>query len=159
MISDDAAAAAIDAACKTLHLPTVRADAGPTADAAARDRLTHRTYLAELLSAETDARTIRRRQRRIHEAKLPRIKTLEAFDAAATPGIPASLLTTLATGAWIDRGEPLVLLGDSGTGKSHLLIALGVAACHQGRSVRYTTAAALVNELAHDHWKLPSHDR
>ena len=146
-LSDDAAAAAIDAACKILHLPTVRAEAGPTADAATRDRLTHRAYLAELLSAETDARTIRRRQRRVHEAHFPRIKTLEAFDAASTPNIPAGLLTTLATCAWIDRGEPLVLLGDSGTGKSHLLIALGVAAWHQGRSVRYTTAAALVNEL------------
>ena len=147
VISDDAAAAAIDAACKTLHLPTVRAEAGPTADAAARDRLTHRGYLAELLSAETDARAIRRRQRRIHEARFPRTKTLEAFDPTATPAIPPALLTTLASCAWIDRGEPLVLLGDSGTGKSHLLIALGVAACHQGRSVRYTTAAALVNEL------------
>jgi DNA replication protein DnaC len=147
MLSEDAAAAAIDAACKTLHLPTVRADAGPTADAAQRDRLTHRAYLAELLSAETDARTIRRRQRRINEAKFPRIKTLEAFDSTATPTIPGGLLTTLASCAWIDRGEPLVLLGDSGTGKSHLLIALGVAACHQGRSVRYTTAAALTNEL------------
>ncbi len=147
MISDDAAAAAIDAACKTLHLPTVRAEAGPTADAATRDRLTHRAYLAELLSAETDARAIRRRQRRVHEAHFPRSKTLEAFDPGATANIPANLLTTLATCGWIDRGEPLVLLGDSGTGKSHLLIALGVAACHQGRSVRYTTAAALVNEL------------
>jgi DNA replication protein DnaC len=147
MISDDAAAAAIDAACKMLHLPTVRAEAGPTADAATRDRLTHRAYLAELLSAETDARTIRRRQRRVHEARFPRIKTLEAFDPASTPNIPANLLRTLATGAWIDRGEPLVLLGDSGTGKTHLLIALGVAACQQGRSVRYATAAALVNEL------------
>jgi DNA replication protein DnaC len=145
--SDDAAAAAIDAACKSLHLPTVRAEAGPMADAAIRDRLTHRAYLAELLAAETDARAIRRRQRRVHEAKFPRLKTLEGFDASTTPNIPASLLATLATCAWIDRGEPLVLLGDSGTGKSHLLIALGVAACHQGRSVRYTTAAALVNEL------------
>jgi len=147
MLTEDAAAAAIDAACKILHLPTVRADAGPTAHAAERDRLTHRAYLAELLSAETDARTIRRRQRRINEAHFPRSKTLEAFDPTAAPNIPSSLLTTLATCAWIDRGEPLVLLGDSGTGKSHLLIALGVAACHQGRSVRYTTTAALVNEL------------
>ena len=73
----------------------------------------------------------------MHEAHFPRIKTLEAFDPASTSNIPANLLTTLATCAWIDRGEPLVLLGDSGTGKSHLLIALGVAACHQGRSVRY----------------------
>jgi len=128
ILSEDAAAAAIDAARKSLHLPTVRADAGPVADAAERDRLTHRAYLAELLSAETDARTIRRRQRRINEAKFPRIKTLEAFDATATPNIPGSLLGTFATCAWIDRGEPLVLLGDSGTGKSHLLIALGVAA-------------------------------
>jgi hypothetical protein len=63
------------------------------------------------------------------------------------PTSPPALLTTLAGGAWIDRGEPLVLLGDSGTGKSHLLIALGIAACHQGRSVRYVTAAGLVNEL------------
>jgi DNA replication protein DnaC len=146
-ISDDAAAAAIDAACRSLHLPTVRAEAGPVADAAVRDRLTHRAYLAELLAAETDARTIRRRERRIKEAHFPRIKTLEQFDATATPDIPTSLLTTLAQGAWIDRGEPLVLLGDSGTGKSHLLIALGIAACHQGRSVRYVTAASLVNEL------------
>ena len=145
--SDDAAAAAIDAATRALSLPTVRAEAGPTADAAARDRLSHRAYLAELLSAETDARAIRRRARRVHEARFPRHKTLEAFDAAATPAIPGNLLGTLASCAWIDRGEPLVLLGDSGTGKSHLLIALGHAACHQGRSVRYTTAAALVNEL------------
>jgi DNA replication protein DnaC len=146
-ISDDAATAAIDAACRSLHLPTVRAEAGPVADAAVRDRLTHRAYLAELLAAETDARSIRRRERRIKEARFPRIKTLEQFDASATPDIPPALLTTLAQGAWIDRGEPLVLLGDSGTGKSHLLIALGIAACHQGRSVRYVTAAALVNEL------------
>jgi len=146
-ISDDAASAAIDAACRSLHLPTVRAEAGPVADAAVRDRLTHRAYLAELLSAETDARGIRRRERRIKEARFPRIKTLEQFDATATPDIPPALLTTLAQGTWIDRGEPLVLLGDSGTGKSHLLIALGIAACHQGRSVRYVTAAGLVNEL------------
>ncbi len=146
-ISDDAAAAAIDAACRALHLPTVRAEAGAVADAAVRDRLTHRAYLAELLAAETDARGIRRRERRIKEARFPRIKTLEQFDQTATPDIPSSLLTTLAQGAWIDRGEPLVLLGDSGTGKSHLLIALGIAACHQGRSVRYVTAAGLVNEL------------
>jgi hypothetical protein len=60
--------------------------------------------------AETDARTIRRRERRIKEARFPRTKTLEAFDPPATPDIPATVLTTLASGAWIDRGEPLVLL-------------------------------------------------
>jgi DNA replication protein DnaC len=115
-ISDDAAAASINAACRSLHLPAVRAEAGPTADAAVRDRLTHRAYLTELLAAETDARSIRRRERRIKEARFPRIKTLEAFDTGATPDIPSSLPTTLASGAWIDRGEPLALLGDSGPG-------------------------------------------
>ncbi len=57
------------------------------------------------------------------------------------------MLGTLATGAWIRAGEPVVLLGDSGTGKTHLLIGLGIAACEQGLRVRYVTAAALVNEL------------
>jgi DNA replication protein DnaC len=81
------------------------------------------------------------------EARFPRIKTLAAFDFDAAPNIPPATIATLADGSWIDRGEPVVLLGDSGTGKTHLLIALGVAACEQGRSVRYLTAAQLGNEL------------
>jgi DNA replication protein DnaC len=63
------------------------------------------------------------------------------------PSITAAQLATLAGGAWIDTGQPLVLLGDSGTGKTHLLIGLGLAACEQGRRVRYVTTAQLVNEL------------
>jgi DNA replication protein DnaC len=145
--TDAAAEAAIDAACRTLHLPTVRAEASPAADAAARDKITHRGYLAELLAAETDARTERRRLRRINDAKFPRHKTLAAFDTTHSPVDPA-LLGVLATGRWIDDAQPVVLIGDSGTGKTHLLIALGIAACEQGRSVRYITAASLVNELA-----------
>jgi DNA replication protein DnaC len=62
--------------------------------------------------------------------------------------VAPATLAALATGAWIDAGEPVVLLGDSGTGKSHLLIGLGMAACEAGRRVRYITCAALVNELA-----------
>lgn len=142
-----AADAAIDAACRSLHLPTVRAEASALADAAVRDGLSHRAFLAELLAAETDARHIRRRDRRLKEARLPRHKTLADFDFAAAPTIPQTSVTALADTSWIDRGEPVVLLGDSGTGKTHLLIALSIAACEHGRSVRYTTAAALVNEL------------
>jgi DNA replication protein DnaC len=147
-LTEAAADAAIDAACRTLALPTVRAEAAPLADAAARDRLTHRGYLAELLAAETDARAARRRERRLHEARFPRHKTLAGFDLDAAPGIGAALLADLATCSWIDRAEPVVAIGDSGTGKTHLLIGLGVAACEQGRRVRYATAAGLVNELA-----------
>jgi hypothetical protein len=131
-----------------LALPTIRAEAGALADAAARDQLTHRGYLAEVLAAEVDARDTRRRERRRKQARFPRLKTLETFDAAAAGDkIEPAVIATLAAGGWIDRGEPVVLLGDSGTGKSHLLIGLGMAACDQGRSVRYITAAALVNEL------------
>jgi DNA replication protein DnaC len=146
-LSEPAAEAAIVAACHGLHLPTVRAEAGPLADAAARERLSHRGYLAEVLAAECDARDTRRRERRRREARFPRHKTLDAFDLGAAPGVEPATLATLAAGAWIDAGRPVVLVGDSGTGKTHLLIGLGLAACDQGRSVRYTTAAALVNEL------------
>jgi DNA replication protein DnaC len=146
-LTEPAADAAIGAACRTLHLPTVRAEAAPTADAAARDRLTHRGFLAELLTCEVDARDARRRERRIHEARFPRIKRLDQFDLGAAPGVNPATLATIAAGGWIDHRQPLVLLGDSGTGKTHLLIGAGIAACEQGRSVRYATCAALVNEL------------
>jgi DNA replication protein DnaC len=114
-ISDTAADAAIGAACRALHLPTVRQQAGPVADAAARDRLTHRGFLAEVLSAEVDERHARRRQRRIAEARFPRIKRLADFDLRAAPTVPPATLAALAAGSFIDAGEPVVLLGDPGT--------------------------------------------
>jgi len=79
--------------------------------------------------------------------RFPRIKRLADFSTDAVPAITPALLAHLATGAYLDKGEPVVLLGDSGTGKTHLLIGLGLAACEQGRRVRYATTAALVNEL------------
>jgi DNA replication protein DnaC len=147
-LSEPAAEAAIGAACRALHLPTVRAEAGALADAAAKERLTHRAYLAEVLSAEVDQRDSRRRTRRFLEARFPRLKRLEDFDLAVAPNINPASLAALVKGAWIDAGEPVVLIGDSGTGKSHLLIGLGVAAVETGRRVRYITCAQLVNELA-----------
>ncbi|MHB1065728.1 MAG: IS21-like element helper ATPase IstB [Georgenia sp.] len=147
-LTEAAAEAAITVACRTLFLPTIRTQAGPLAEAAARERLTHKAYLAEVLAAECDDRESRRRLRRVKEAKFPRTKRLEDFDTAAITDLPPATLAHLATGAWIDAGQPLVLLGDSGTGKTHLLIALGTTAAEQGRRVRYVTTAALVNELA-----------
>lgn len=145
-LTEAAAEAAIVSAATTLCLPTVRTQAAALADAAARDRLTHRGYLAELLSTEVDDRTERRRLRRIKEARFPRLKHLDDFDITHSP-VDAATVAALAAGTFIDSGNPVVLLGDSGTGKTHLLIGAGVAACGQGRSVRYVTAAALVNEL------------
>ena len=144
---DAAAQAAIGAAARELHLPTVRAESHRLAEIAVRERRTHLGYLAEVLSAEVDDRSQRRRARRINEAKFPRLKRLSEFNVDAVETIAPATLAHLASGAYLTAGEPIVLLGDSGTGKSHLLIGLGVAACEQGRSVRYTTTAHLVNEL------------
>src|SRR5262245_10092870 len=145
--TDAAAQAAIGAAARELHLPTVRAESNRLAEIAVRERQTHLGYLAEVLAAEVDDRTGRRRARRISEAKFPRLKRLSEFNLDAVPTIAPTTLAHLATGTYLTAGEPIVLLGDSGTGKSHLLIGLGVAACEQGRSVRYSTTAQLVNEL------------
>jgi DNA replication protein DnaC len=147
-LTEPAADLAIAAATKLLGLPTIRDESSRIAEAAARERLSHKAFLAEVLNAECDDRDARRRIRRVNEAKFPRSKRLDTFDASALPDLPPATLAHLASGAWIDAGEPLVLLGDSGTGKTHLLIALGTAAAEQGRRVRYTTTAALANELA-----------
>jgi DNA replication protein DnaC len=145
--SDTAAQAAIGAAARELHLPTVRDEATRLAELAVRERQTHLGFLAEVLSAEVDERAERRRTRRIAEAKFPRLKRLAEFNLDAVPSIAPAQLAALASGTWIQAGEPVVLLGDCGTGKTHLLLALGLAACEQGRRVRYVTCAQLVNEL------------
>ena len=147
-LTEPAAEAAITAATKILGLPTVREEHARIADAAARERLTHKAFLAEVLTAECDDREARSRLRRVAEARFPRTKRLEDFNPALLPDLPPATLAHLASCAWIQAGEPLVLLGDSGTGKTHLLIALGTIAAEQGRRVRYVTTAALANELA-----------
>jgi len=146
-VSDTAAQAAIGAAARELKLPTVRDQAARLAEIAAREHSGYLAFLAEVLAAELDDRSARRRARRITEARFPRLKRLADFNAQAVPAIAPGQLARLATGAYLDAGEPVVLLGDSGTGKTHLLIGLGLAACEQGRRVRYATTAALVNEL------------
>ncbi|MFN2506834.1 MAG: IS21-like element helper ATPase IstB [Acidimicrobiales bacterium] len=147
-LTEEAAEAAIGAACRALHLPTVRTEAAALAAAAAKERLTHRAYLAEVLTSEVDERDARRRARRVVEARFPRVKRLADFDCSANPAVNSATVATLAAGPFIDAGQPLCLIGDSGTGKSHLLIGTGIAACEAGRRVRYITCAALVNELA-----------
>jgi len=146
-MSDTAAAAAIGAATRELRLPVVRTDAARLAEIAQRSKLSYLAFLAEVLSAEVDQRAERRRQRRITEARFPRVKRLSDFDLNAAPTVNPATVATLASCAYLNTGEPVVLLGDAGTGKSHLLIGLGLAACEQGRRVRYATAAQLVNEL------------
>ncbi len=145
--SDQAVEAAIDSASRLLRLPTLRERYGEIADSAHREQLSYRAFLAELLLAECDNRDVRRAARRVSEAGFPRDKTLAEFDFAANPAINPATINTLAGCGWVSRGESLCLIGDSGTGKSHLLIALGTEAARAGHRVRYVLAAKLVNEL------------
>jgi DNA replication protein DnaC len=147
MTTDAAAIASIDAATRELHLPGIREHAGRLATQAQRTKTTYLGFLADTLTVELDDRAERRRQRRIHEARFPRLKRLADFNIDAAPTVNPATIATLAAGGYLDAGDPVVLLGDSGTGKTHLLIGLGLAACEQGRRVRYATCAQLVNEL------------
>lgn len=116
-------------------------------DRAVKDQMAYRGFLAELLMAECDDRARRRSERRIKAAGFPREKSLRAFDFEANPTIDAATVHTLASCEWIKKSQPLCLIGDSGTGKSHMLIALGTEAAMKGYRVRYTLATKLVNEL------------
>src|SRR6266699_5359505 len=146
-LTDTAADAAIDQACRILRLPTIRGRHGEIAAAAARQQASYKGFLTELLSLECDDREQRRKARLVRDAGFPRPKRLEDFNFEANPQVPAALIHTLARSAWVGAGQPACLIGDSGTGKSHLLIGLGTAAAENGYRVKYVTAAALVNEL------------
>src|SRR3984885_2581533 len=146
-LAEAAMDAAIERACTILRLPTVRDRHGEVAGIALRQQASYKGFLVELLSLECDDREQRRKARLVREAAFPRPKRLEDFDYAANPNVPAALIATMAKGAWVAAGQPCCLIGDSGTGKSHLLIGLGTAAAENGYRVRYVTAAALVNEL------------
>jgi DNA replication protein DnaC len=88
-----------------------------------------------------------RAARRIHDAGFPRDKRIEEFDFDANPNVNPAVIHQLASCAWVKAGHPLCLIGDSGTGKSHLLIGLSTAAAEAGNRVRYTLASKLGDEL------------
>ena len=133
--------------CKAVRMPTIAANFLPLAEQAAKEHQTHIRYLEALLAMESEEPDRHAIANRIRDAQLPRMKTLEDFDFAQAPKIQAARIRELAEGGYIDRSEPVVLIGECGTGKSHLATGLCLAACRQKRRVRFTTAAALVNEL------------
>jgi DNA replication protein DnaC len=139
--------ALIEAHATELKLPTVRRRFKALADEATREQQTPVAYLAALLEAETAERAERRERRRLNDARFPALKHLEDFRFADNPKIPQATIAALAEGSWINDRESVILIGDSGTGKTHLATALAIAACQQGRRVRFTTLAALANEL------------
>lgn len=133
--------------CKALCLPTIAGQCVRLAEEAERTRQTYLGYIDALLLAELDERERNTVTRRIREAHLPRVKTLEDFDFTQTPQVSPTKIHELAQGDYIARAEPIVFVGESGAGKTHLLSGLCVAACRQKRRVRFSTAANLVNEL------------
>lgn len=139
--------AAVEQQCRILRLPAVAEQCAPLAEEAVKQRQTYLRYLEALLAAELEERERNTIARRIKEAHLPRVKTLDEFDFAKAPQVQATEIHELAQGGYIERAEPVILIGDCGTGKTHLLTGLCVAACRQKRRVRFATAAALVNEL------------
>jgi DNA replication protein DnaC len=138
--------ASIGAQCKTLRLPTIAAYFLKIAEQATREGHSHIRYLDALLTAELEEREDRLVSRRLFEAKIPRMRTLDDFDFKVSP-ISMPQIRELAEGSYLERAEPILFLGDTGTGKTHLMTALCVQACRQRRRTRFISAASLINEL------------
>jgi DNA replication protein DnaC len=132
---------------RQLRLPTVASNYRKFAQEAARSGQPYEDYLLALLEHEADQREVNRRKRRIQEARFPLLRTLDEFDFRAIPGLSQTKVLELARGEYVERRENVALIGAIGTGKTHIAIALGLAACEQGRRVRFYTAAGLINEL------------
>ena len=143
--------ALVEAHARELHLPAIRARFRALATEATREQQTPLAYLAALLEAEVQERAERREHRRLTDARFPILKRLEDFHFPDNPKVSQATIATLAEGAWIDRRESVILIGESGTGKTMLATALGVSACQHGRRVRFTTLAGLANELQEAH--------
>ena len=132
---------------KQLKLPTVLREYAKLAQLCQAERTDYQTYLLRLVEQELLDREGRARERRIKAAGFPGIKTLDSFDFAAQPSINQQLVRELLRGEYIEQRENVLLIGNSGTGKTHLATALAYQACTQGLRVRFATVTGLVTRL------------
>ena len=132
---------------KELKLPTFLREYRKLAAQCAAAGTDHPDYLLRLAELELIDRHQRMVQRRIRAARFPATKSLDAFDFLAIPSVNKALVLQLARCEYIERRENVIAIGNSGTGKTHIALGLGLAACQRGMSVGFTTAAALVHEL------------
>ena len=132
---------------KRLKLPTFLREYEKLARQCAVEGLDHVQFLARLVELELIDRERRLVERRIRQAGFPVVKQLESFDFKAIPSLNKMLVLDLARGEYITRRENVILLGPSGVGKTHVALALGLAACQKGLGVRFATASHLVHEL------------
>jgi DNA replication protein DnaC len=132
---------------KALKLPTFLREYDKLARQCAAEGVDHVRYLLRLAELELIERERRMVERRIKEAKFPAVKSLDSFDYLALPSLNKALVVELARSEYVARRENIIAVGNSGTGKTHIAIGLGLAACQKGLSVGFTTAAAMVHEL------------
>lgn len=132
---------------KRLKLPTVAANYRRFAQEAASGNQPYERYLMALAEAEVHHRETNSERKRIAQARFPVLKGLDNFNFTTIPSLNKQAILELTQGGYIEAKENVVFVGPTGTGKTHCAIALGVAACRQGRRVRFATAAGLINEL------------
>jgi DNA replication protein DnaC len=132
---------------KALKLPTFLREHDKLALQCAAEGVDHTGYLLRLAELELLDRERRLVERRVREARFPAVKSLDSFDFAAIPSLNKLLVLELARCEYVERRENVIALGPSGTGKTHVALGLGLAACQRGLSVGFATAAALVHEL------------
>ncbi len=132
---------------KQLKLPTFLREYDKLASQCASEGADHPDYLLRLSELELIDRHHRMVERRIKAARFPTTKSLDTFDFLSMPSLNKALVLELARCEYIERPHNVIALGNSGTGKTHIALGLGLAACQRGLSVGFTTAAALVHEL------------
>ena len=132
---------------KALKLPTVLREYDKLARQCAAEGVDHVGYLLRLVELELIERERRMIERRIKKAKFPVVKSLDSFDFLTLPSLNKVLVLELARSEYVLRRENVIAVGNSGTGKTHIALGLGLAACQKGLSVGFTTAAAMVHEL------------
>ena len=145
--SDDTPQVLLEHYLKQLRLPTFLREHDKVARQCAAESADYPRYLLRLAELELLDRERRATERRIHQAHFPVVKSLDTFEFMALPSVNKALVLELARCEFLLRRENVLLLGNSGTGKTHLALALGLAACQKGHRVRFTTAAAMVHEL------------
>jgi len=132
---------------KALKLPSFLREYDKLARQCAAEAVDHVGYLLRLAELELIDRERRMVERRIREARFPTVKSLDSFDFLALPSLNKALVLDLARSEYVLRRENVIAVGNSGTGKTHVVLGLGLAACQKGLSVAFTTAAALVHAL------------
>jgi DNA replication protein DnaC len=132
---------------KQLKLPSMLREHEKLAVVCRGEQADYQTFLLRLAEQEIADRERRAAERRVKAAHLPVVKTLDTFDFAAQPSLNQALVRELMRGEYLTQRENVLLIGNSGTGKTHLATALAFTACQQGRRTRFFTATGLVTQL------------